>query len=146
MILETQQQQHQQKFENNNYLFNTQSFDYQSTLNDCSQQILCDFHSAVSVGERKRKQDEIYYQGVSSSGVISNSKLMGKKRTRTTRKRKLSISECTSKVSADCLTGTFDVEKEARRNQIEQERHQEELTYLERKIQMMKRLKELEKS
>jgi hypothetical protein len=115
-------------------------------LDDCSQQILCDFRSAVSVGETKRKQDEIHCQGVSSSGVISNSKLMGKKRTRTTRKRKLSLSEDTSKVSADCLTGTFDVEKEARRNQIEQERHQEELTYLERKIQMMERLKELEKS
>jgi hypothetical protein len=145
-MLEARQRQHQQKSENNNHLFNTQSSDYQSTLDDCSQQILCEFRSTVSVRERKKKQDEIHCQGVSSSGVISNSKLPEKKRTRTTRKRKLSISECTSQVSTDCLTDTFDVEKEERRNQIEQERHQEELTYLERKIQMMKRLKELEKS
>jgi len=71
---------------------------------------------------------------------------MEKKCTRTTQKRKLSIFECTSKVFADCLTGTFDIKKKARWNQIEQEQHQEKLTYLKRKIQIMKRLKELEKS
>ena len=92
-------------------MFNTQFSDYQNILNDCSQQILCDFHSAVSVRKRKRKQNEIHCQEVSFSEVISNFKLMRKKHIRIIQKKKLSISEFTSKIFADCLTDIFDVEK-----------------------------------
>jgi hypothetical protein len=80
-------------------------------LNDCSQQILHDFYSAISVKEKKSNQDEIHCQEVSSSEVVSNFKSMRKKHTRVTQKKKLSISEDTSKISTDCLTSTFDVKK-----------------------------------
>ena len=146
MISETWQWQHQQKSENNNHLFNIQFSDYQNILNDCSQQILCDFCSAVSVRKRKKKQNKIHCQEVSSSEVISNFKLIRKKHTRIIQKKKLSIFECISKISADCLTDIFNVKKKKKWNQIEQKQYLKKLTYLKRKIQMMKKLKKLEKS